>query len=328
MNTSNPAGRYPPPAPGTGPTRKRSAGSSQACCRRRARSSGERMREIAREHRARAVQDQPAVACEARRPGLVGERSGGRAPGAADRREARIGRAIRRARGRGSSRCPRGRSPRHHSGCARPSSTRITRSQASPSWWVSVAVTSTWPRARRRPSRLCARPRSSSLATSSSSSTRPHAAHLAHEIGLGRQQRQHGRALLALRAVAAQIALALREGELVVMRARRRAAALDVAGAARLELGQLARLVLGPARLVAQLDGLLELADRRQVLRERLAQRRHEPAARTADLRSQLGQLRLPGRQRVVCARPRRAAGAAAGCAAAAPRRRRPATVA
>ncbi len=76
-------------------------------------------------------------------------------------------------------------------------------------------------------------------------------------------------------------------------------------GAAGFELGQLTRLVLGPARLVAQLDGLLELADRRQVPRERLAQRQHEPAARTPDLRSQLGQLRLPGRQRVVCARTR-----------------------
>ena len=96
---------------------------------------------------------------------------------------------------------------------------------------------------------------------------RAHAAHLVHEIGLGREQRQDGGALLALRAVAAQIALALREGELVVMRARRRAAALDVAGAARLQLGQLTRLVLGPARLVAQLDRLLEVADRGEMPR-------------------------------------------------------------
>ena len=220
MNTSNPAGRYPPPAPGTGPTRKRSAGSSQACSRRRASSSGRAHAEVAREHRARAVQNQPAVACEARRPGLVGERSGGRAPGAADGRQARIGRRSaeraaedradvleaahpgiipdapgRRRRGR------RGRRPRPADACR-------SRSRAPG-------------RARRsRPSRLCARPRSSSLATSSSSSTRPHAAHLAHEVGLGREQRQHGRALLALRAVVAQVALALRERELVVMRAR------------------------------------------------------------------------------------------------------------
>ena len=36
------------------------------------------------------------------------------------------------------------------------------------------------------------------------------------------------------------------------------------------------------------------------MLRERLAQRRDQPGARPADLGSQLGQLRLPGRQRVV----------------------------
>ena len=266
MNTSNPAGRYPPPGPGTGPTRKRSAGSSQACSPE----AREQLRgahvEVAREHRAGAVENQSAVACEARRPDLVGERSGGRAPGAADRREAGVRRrcAERAAEDRADV------LEAAHPGIIPDAPARrrrgSTRSQASPEL---MGV-------RGGDEHLPARPQQSEQALRApevelagdvvEQQQRPHAAHLAHEIGLGREQRQHGRALLALRAVAAQVALALRERELVVMRARRRAAALDVAGAARLQLGQLTRLVLGPARLVAQLDGLLELADRREML--------------------------------------------------------------
>ena len=133
MNTSNPAGRQPPLRPGTGPTRKRSAGSSQACSRRRASRSGARMREVAREHRRscssgsarRRVRSAPAR----RRRRAVRRPRARRCRPPPDGRPA----PIRRARGRGSSRCPRGRSPGHHSGCAPPPSTRITRSQASPS---------------------------------------------------------------------------------------------------------------------------------------------------------------------------------------------------
>ena len=222
MNTSNPAGRHPPPAPRHGAhaeaQRRQLAGLLPQAREQLRRAHVE----VAREHRARAVQDQPAVAREARRPDLVGERSGGRPPGAADRRQAGVGRrAAERAaedradvleaahpgiipdaparRRRGS----RDRRPRRAGGCRSPSR-------------------APGPRGRRSPSRLCARLQVELAGDVVEQQHRPQAAHLAHEVGLGGQQREHGRALLALRAVAAQVALALREGELVVMRARPR----------------------------------------------------------------------------------------------------------
>ncbi len=323
MNTSNPAGRYPPPEPGTGPTRKRSAGSSQACSRRRASSSGERM--LRSPASTALVQFRISPPSRAKRAGQASSASG---PAAA--RQA-LQTAARRASGtRSAERAAEDRADvleAAHPGIIPDAPGRRRRGSrdrrprpADACRWRSRAPARAPAGA---PSRLCARPRSSSLATSSSSSTGRTPRTSLHEVGLGGEQREHGGALLALRAVVAQVALALREGQLVVMRPDRRAAALDVARAAGLELGQLTGLVLGPARLVAQLDRLLELADRARCARERLAQRQHEPAARAPDLRSQLRQLRLPGRQRVVCARARRAAGAAADCAAAARRRRR-----
>src|SRR4051812_18375286 len=282
MNTSNWAGRHPPLRPGTGPTRKRSAGSSQACSRRRASRSGARI--VRSPASTPLVQFRMSAPSRAKR---AGQTSSASAPAAARQ-------AAQTAASRASGTDPPRARPRIEPMSSKPLTAASSRMRpAAVDADHAITGLAELMGVGRRNQHLATQPQQAEQALRAAQvelagdvveqQHRSQAPHLAHQIGLGREQRQYGRSLLALRSVIAQVALALRDRELVVVRTGRRAPALDIAGAAGLELCQLTRLVLRSTRLVAQLDGFRELPDRGQVLGERLAQGGHEAAARAAD---------------------------------------------
>ncbi len=100
---------------------------------------------------------------------------------------------------------------------------------------VPSAVTSTWPPPRRRSTSAARRSPSSSERTSSRSSSGGRPARLREQLRLREQQREHGHALLALRPVRAELALAGSDPDLVEVRARARRPPAHVTREPRLE---------------------------------------------------------------------------------------------
>ena len=117
----------------------------------------------------------------------------------------------------------------HAASLTTPAETSSSWSGSAGSIAASVAVMSAWPTPATRAARIRRRSGSSSDRTSSSRSSGGDAAAIDDQLGLGEEEREHGETLLALRAVAAQLARPDADDDVVEVRTETGHAALEVA---------------------------------------------------------------------------------------------------
>src|SRR5262249_19979217 len=112
---------------------------------------------------------------------------------------------------------------------------------------------------------------------------RAHLARLADDLDLGRLEREHDRAMLALRRDAAHAVLADREAKIIAVRAHARVSTARVLSSATSELGAKEILVLGCARSVLGAQNEPRRCDAREARHGRVSQPFSRPTARGED---------------------------------------------